>query len=184
MSLGAYNHLWNCAGSLSWPKHHSQRGRGGNFSLGEVKEFEDISSASGNTELPASAKPGQFKGVLKTLGGATELEEKVACATDNSANVISRKFNVLITSFPRLSVKLFPRPPARLLCISKLRPACLGPFPFPWNELSVLFIPSNFTLTQDSDCHFCKSNSRLSSFLFFLNFPKWGANCIEAQSLV
>lgn len=103
MSLGAYNHLWNCAGSLAWPKRHSQRGRGGNFSVGEVKEFEDISSASGNTELPASAKPGQLKGVLKTLGGATELEEKVACATDNSANVISRKFNVLITSFPRLS---------------------------------------------------------------------------------
>lgn len=103
MSLGAYNHLWNCAGSLAWPKRHSQRGRGGNFSVGEVKEFEDISSASGNTELPASAKPGQLKGGLKTLGGATELEEKVACATDNSANVISRKFNVLITSFPRLS---------------------------------------------------------------------------------
>lgn len=123
-----------------------------------------------------------LRAFLKTLEGAAELEEKVACATDNSANVISRKFNVLITSFPRLS-SYFPCPPARLLCISKLWAVYLRPFPFPWNEFPMPFIPSDFTLMQDSDCHFCKSNSRLSSFLFFLNLPKWDAKCIVTQSL-
>lgn len=177
MSLWVYNHLWKCSGSLAWPKSHSQRSRGGDFSPGKVREFEDISSSSGKTELPACTQRGQLKGVLKTLGGTTKLEEKVACATYNSANVISQKFNVLITSFPRLS-SYFPHPLARLLCISKQLAVCLGPFPCQWNELSTFFILSDFTLMQETDCHFCRRNSRLSFFLFFFNFQKWEANCI------
>lgn len=120
MSLWVYNHLWNCSGSLAWPESHSQQGRGGDFSLGEVREFGDISSSLENTELPASTEPGQLKDTLKTLGGTTELEEKVACTAYSSANVVSRKFNVLITSFSRLS-SYFPHPLARLLCIESSR---------------------------------------------------------------
>lgn len=120
---------WNCSGSLAWPESHSQQGRGGDFSLGEVREFGDISSSLENTELPASTQPGQLKDALKTLGGTTELEEKVACTAYSSANVVSRKFNVLITSFSRLS-SYFPHPLARLLCIESSRLCASDLFPF------------------------------------------------------
>lgn len=166
MSLWIYNHLWNYSGSLAWPESHSQQGRGGDFSPGEVREFEDISSSSGNTELPACTQRGQHRSILKTLGGTTELEEKVACATYNSANVISQKFNVLIPSFPGLS-SYFPHVLARLLCISKQLAVCLGPFPFQRNELSTFFIPSNFTLMQDTVI-FAKGIQGFPPFFSFL----------------